>query len=215
MNYISNFFKDDLTVTKDSTVLSFVKGILFSVLLVFAFEISNFTPLHAKWSVTSLVLVIVFLIGMHLLGIRLISFKPLKRSELLLILAVLLLNFGLDGLFDYFVDSNNVNDSSIADDFKNVPLWASIISLAVIPALAEEVLIRGIVLRVFFRNHLFLGMIISSLIFASLHSADSLIGYLPYFYSGILFSLIYLKTKRLETAILVHFLNNFISTLFI
>ncbi|MBH4726473.1 CPBP family intramembrane metalloprotease SdpA, partial [Staphylococcus aureus] len=54
-----------------------------------------------------------------------------------------------------------------------------------------------------------------SLVFASLHESDTWIGYLPYLYSGLIFGLIYIKTKRLEVVIFMHFLNNLLALLFI
>ncbi|KFE41737.1 CPBP family intramembrane glutamic endopeptidase [Staphylococcus agnetis] len=208
-------FDDDMAVTKAPYMHAFSKGLLFAILLSIAFEISNETPTHAIWAVISFLLICIILLIMQRCGISFLSFRALSLSDWLLVIAGLLLMIGLDNLFAYFIDANNVNDDNIFNDFKDVPTWAAILSIAVIPAISEEIVMRGIVMRVFFRNHLFIGMIVSSIIFAWLHEADSLIGYLPYFYSGIIFALVYLKTKRIEAAILVHFFNNLLSTLFI
>ncbi|NJI00529.1 CPBP family intramembrane metalloprotease [Staphylococcus hyicus] len=215
MTPLCKFFADDFTVTKASYGQALVKGLLFAILLIFAFEISNYTPQHAIWALISFILICTILFIMQRFGIKLLSFQVLKSGDWLLVIMSLLLMLGLDSLFDHFIDANNKNDASIDADFKDVPTWAAIFSLAIIPAVTEEIVMRGIMMRVFFRNHLFIGMIVSSLIFAWLHEADSLIGYLPYFYAGIIFALVYLKTKRIEAAILVHFFNNLLSTLFI
>ena len=215
MTPLCKFFADDFTVTKAPYGQALVKGLLFAILLIFAFEISNYTPQHAIWALISFILICTILFIMQRFGIKLLSFQVLKSGDWLLIIMSLLLMLGLDSLFDHFIDANNKNDASIDADFKDVPTWAAIFSLAIIPAISEEIVMRGIMMRVFFRNHLFIGMIVSSLIFAWLHEADSLIGYLPYFYAGIIFALVYLKTKRIEAAILVHFFNNLLSTLFI
>ncbi|PTF68687.1 CPBP family intramembrane glutamic endopeptidase [Staphylococcus chromogenes] len=213
MNHISTFFKDDLSVSKESTGRVFLKGILFAFLLIIAFDISNYTPDHPLWSVVSVICLVVIIAIMPYFGIHFISLKALKVSDLFIVVAALLFMFGLDNAFTYFIDDNNVNDAGIDHDFQDVPLWASIISIAIVPAFAEELVTRGIILRLFFRHHLFIGMIVSSAIFAYLHESDSLIGYLPYFYAGVIFSLVYLKTKRIEAAMLVHFLNNFLGTI--
>ena len=42
------------------------------------------------------------------------------------------------------------------------------------------------IIRVVFRKHLFIGLVVSSLVFASLHESDTWIGYLPYLYSGVI-----------------------------
>lgn len=215
MTPLCKFFADDFTVTKAPYGQALVKGLLFAILLIFAFEISNYTPQHAIWALISFILICTILFIMQRFGIKLLSFQVLKSGDWLLIIMSLLLMLGLDSLFDHFIDANNKNDASIDADFKDVSTWAAISSLAIIPAISEEIVMRGIMMRVFFRNHLFIGMIVSSLIFAWLHEADSLIGYLPYFYAGIIFALVYLKTKRIEAAILVHFFNNLLSTLFI
>ncbi|WP_274311901.1 CPBP family intramembrane glutamic endopeptidase [Staphylococcus hyicus] len=215
MTPLCKFFADDFTVTKAPYGQALVKGLLFAILLIFGFEISNYTPQHAIWALISFILICIILFIMQRFGIKLLSFQVLKSGDWLLVIMSLLFMLGLDSLFDHFIDANNKNDASIDADFKDVPTWAAIFSLAIIPAVTEEIVMRGIMMRVFFRNHLFIGMIVSSLIFAWLHEADSLIGYLPYFYAGIIFALVYLKTKRIEAAILVHFFNNLLSTLFI
>lgn len=215
MTPLCKFFADDFTVTKAPYGQALVKGLLFAILLIFGFEISNYTPQHAIWALISFILICTILFIMQRFGIKLLSFQVLKSGDWLLVIMSLLFMLGLDSLFDHFIDANNKNDASIGADFKDVPTWAAIFSLAIIPAVTEEIVMRGIMMRVFFRNHLFIGMIVSSLIFAWLHEADSLIGYLPYFYAGIIFALVYLKTKRIEAAILVHFFNNLLSTLFI
>ncbi|WP_394274410.1 CPBP family intramembrane glutamic endopeptidase [Staphylococcus hyicus] len=215
MTPLCKFFADDFTVTKAPYGQALVKGLLFAILLIFAFEISNYTPQHAIWALISFILICTILFIMQRFGIKLLSFQVLKSGDWLLVIMSLLFMLGLDSLFDHFIDANNKNDASIDADFKDVPTWAAFFSLAIIPAVTEEIVMRGIMMRVFFRNHLFIGMIVSSLIFAWLHEADSLIGYLPYFYAGIIFALVYLKTKRIEAAILVHFFNNLLSTLFI
>lgn len=215
MTPLCKFFADDFTVTKAPYGQALVKGLLFAILLIFGFEISNYTPQHAIWALISFILICTILFIMQRFGIKLLSFQVLKSGDWLLVIMSLLFMLGLDSLFDHFIDANNKNDASIDADFKDVPTWAAFFSLAIIPAVTEEIVMRGIMMRVFFRNHLFIGMIVSSLIFAWLHEADSLIGYLPYFYAGIIFALVYLKTKRIEAAILVHFFNNLLSTLFI
>lgn len=215
MTPLCKFFADDFTVTKAPYGQALVKGLLFAILLIFGFEISNYAPQHAIWALISFILICTILFIMQRFGIKLLSFQVLKSGDWLLVIMSLLFMLGLDSLFDHFIDANNKNDASIGADFKDVPTWAAIFSLAIIPAVTEEIVMRGIMMRVFFRNHLFIGMIVSSLIFAWLHEADSLIGYLPYFYAGIIFALVYLKTKRIEAAILVHFFNNLLSTLFI
>ncbi|HDL6589279.1 CPBP family intramembrane metalloprotease SdpA, partial [Staphylococcus aureus] len=121
---------------------------------------------------------------------------------------------GLDNLYLYFHDVP-ANELQLEQEIRNTPFYISIFTVTIIPAIVEEIVFRGMIIRVIFRKHLFLGLLVSSLVFASLHESDTWIGYLPYLYSGLIFGLIYIKTKRLEVVIFMHFLNNLLALLFI
>ncbi|HDJ7734200.1 TPA: CPBP family intramembrane metalloprotease SdpA, partial [Staphylococcus aureus] len=107
------------------------------------------------------------------------------------------------------------NEQQLEQEIRNTPFYISIFTVTIIPAIVEEIVFRGMIIRVIFRKHLFLGLLVSSLVFASLHESETWIGYLPYLYSGLIFGLIYIKTKRLEVVIFMHFLNNLLALLFI
>jgi len=80
--------------------------------------------------------------------------------------------------------------------------------MAVLPAFGEEMLFRGILLRIArkrSRNMLF-PLVISSLLFAMIHF--SIYGFLPILLAGAFLGLIYYLTGSLWCSILFHFLNN-------
>ncbi|MCO4360838.1 hypothetical protein MTR04_10970, partial [Staphylococcus agnetis] len=52
----------------------------------------------------------------------------------------------------------------------------------------EEIISRVFNLRVIFRNHLFISMIVSTLVFVVLHDGQNFVGFLPYIYSGFILS---------------------------
>lgn len=76
--------------------------------------------------------------------------------------------------------------------------------------ITEEIIFRSIIQDKIFGNKI-VGVLISAVLFALVHASDTLIGYLPYFLMGLIFSLSYYFTERIETPIFVHMLNNFIA----
>ncbi|CDR21241.1 CPBP family intramembrane metalloprotease SdpA [Staphylococcus argenteus] len=203
----NQFFYDDLSVTQGNYFFTLLKGIFIAIYFLIAIVICE---LHLLYGLLT-IMVGIFLL--KILKINLFSLKKITLPQIALIIGGTLLLFGLDNIYLYFHETPK-NQQTLENEIKNMPLYFSILTVAVIPALLEEIIFRGILIRVIFRNHLLLGLVVSSLAFASLHESDTWIGYLPYLYSGVIFGLAYLKTRRLEVAILMHFLNN-LSSLFI
>ena len=80
--------------------------------------------------------------------------------------------------------------------------------IAILPALGEELFFRGIVQRIFIswtKNPL-LGIIIGAFLFSFMHL--QFYGFIPRFYLGIIFGLIYFWSGSIWLPILAHFLNN-------
>ena len=108
-------------------------------------------------------------------------------SQVIYIIGGALLIYGLDHLYLHFHDVPT-NEQELDRELQHTPLYMSIVTIAIIPAIVEEIVFRGMIIRVVFRKHLFIGLVVSSLVFASLHESDTWIGYLPYLYSGVIFA---------------------------
>ncbi|HBM8063467.1 TPA: CPBP family intramembrane metalloprotease [Staphylococcus aureus] len=200
----NNIFVDDLSVTKDNYLIAVLKMLVIFLVINYGTDVSYD---HEYIGLFILLLGVVFL---KVLNINLLSFKKLKFTHMLYIIFGFLLMYGLDNLYDMFAPPT-LNETLIDEEFEDVPYHLALISIAIIPPITEEIICRGLIIRVLFRNHLFLGLIVSSIFFALIHESDTLIGYLPYFYSGLIFGYTYLKTKRLEVPILIHFINNLLA----
>ncbi len=87
-----------------------------------------------------------------------------------------------------------------------------VISSAVVPALAEEFAIRGIVLGILRRYGEGFSIIASSVVFGLMHANAIQIPFA--FLVGILLAFVTVKSGSLWPAILIHFVNNFISVVF-
>ncbi|HCW7693451.1 TPA: CPBP family intramembrane metalloprotease [Staphylococcus aureus] len=200
----NNIFVDDLSVTKDNYLIAVLK------MLVIFLVINYGTDVSYDHEYIGLFIILLGVVFLKVLYINLLSFKKLKFTHMLYIIFGFLLMYGLDNLYDMFAPPT-LNETLIDEEFEDVPYHLALISIAIIPPITEEIICRGLIIRVLFRNHLFLGLIVSSIFFALIHESDTLIGYLPYFYSGLIFGYTYLKTKRLEVPILIHFINNLLA----
>lgn len=204
----NQFFYDDLSVVNGNYFFTLLKGIFIAIYFLIAIIVCESHLLYG------ILTIIVGIILLKILKINLFSFKKITLRQIALIIGGALLLFGLDNIYLYFHETPK-NEQILEDEIRNMPLYFSILTIAVIPPLLEEIIFRGILIRVIFRKYLLLGLVVSSLAFASLHESDTWIGYLPYLYSGVIFGLAYLKTRRLEVTILMHFLNNLLALLFI
>lgn len=85
----------------------------------------------------------------------------------------------------------------------------SVFSVAVLPALLEELLFRGVFLGMFLKYGKTFAIVISSVFFASAHgSIDQMMYSLVY---GLIFGYIAVKTGSLTAGIVIHFMNNLYS----
>ncbi|MDU5812261.1 MAG: CPBP family intramembrane glutamic endopeptidase [Enterococcus casseliflavus] len=80
--------------------------------------------------------------------------------------------------------------------------------IAVAAPIMEEIVFRGGFIGLLFEKYPIVGIISSVAVFTIIHSVTNLVEFLIYGAMGLIMALIYVKTKRLETAIAMHFLNN-------
>ncbi|MCS5082492.1 CPBP family intramembrane metalloprotease [Staphylococcus aureus] len=206
MQKFKDLFYDDLSVARGNYFLTLLSAFFITIILLIGFVVSDTHILYGMF------IVLIGIVLLRLFKINLLSFKKLTMSQVIYIIGGALLIYGLDHLYLHFHDVPT-NEQELDRELQHTPLYMSIVTIAIIPAIVEEIVFRGMIIRVVFRKHLFIGLVVSSLVFASLHESDTWIGYLPYLYSGVIFGLIYLKTKRLEVVILIHFINNLSSLL--
>ncbi|CAC6999822.1 CAAX amino terminal protease family protein [Staphylococcus aureus] len=206
MQKFKDLFYDDLSVARGNYFLTLLSAFFITIILLIGFVVSDTHILYGVF------IVLIGIVLLRLFKINLLSFKKLTMSQVIYIIGGALLIYGLDHLYLHFHDVPT-NEQELDRELQHMPLYMSIVTIAIIPAIVEEIVFRGMIIRVVFRKHLFIGLVVSSLVFASLHESDTWIGYLPYLYSGVIFGLIYLKTKRLEVVILIHFINNLSSLL--
>jgi uncharacterized protein len=116
--------------------------------------------------------------------------------------------YNLSFLFPSYVE-NYLNEKS----FNSVPGLLVLSSLAILLAPAiEELFFRGIILQKWSAKWgVKAGILTSSLLFALYHFRFDVI---PLFVAGILYSILYFKTRTLLSSIFCHLFYNFINTIF-
>ncbi len=90
----------------------------------------------------------------------------------------------------------------------NKALLISLLTMAIIPAIGEELLFRGILQNLFhtITQNIHLAIGITAFIFSAIHL--QFYGFLPRFLLGALFGYIYWWTKDLSFSMIAHFFNN-------
>ncbi|MBJ6164653.1 CPBP family intramembrane glutamic endopeptidase, partial [Staphylococcus aureus] len=186
------------------------------LLLLVLFTLIGFSFLNQKSTILQLIIVLMALFTMFIgqkLNIKLFKRHKYSVRDLVYIIAGYLTIVITDYIYSFFFNITTQNQSEIESIFQHSSLLFLIVTTALLPAILEEYIFRGLILRVIFRNHLLLGVIISSIIFALFHYSDNFFDYIPYFISGLVLSIVYLKTRKIEVAILLHFINNLISAI--
>lgn len=118
------------------------------------------------------------------------------------IIATLLESAGLSGS----VPSYQVDSSPLA-------CVMLVVSSCVVPALVEEFLFRGVILRSLMRFGTGFAIVASSLLFALMHGNISQIVFA--FPLGLLFAYLIVRTGNLWITIAIHFINNLLSSLYL
>ncbi len=148
---------------------------------------------------------------------RIISFsRPEGKTGLVIIagLAFCLLSAELTTQMGNFFSFLNYEPPQV--EFENgkgvFGVILTFLSIAVTPALVEEFAMRGIVLGVFRKYGDGFAIIVSSLIFGFMHAS---VFQIPFaFLDGMALGYITVKSKSIWPAVIIHFLNNALSTAF-
>ncbi|MGJ0023169.1 MULTISPECIES: CPBP family intramembrane glutamic endopeptidase [Streptococcus] len=214
MPKIKTIFKEDYCVYNGHPIMSFTYGIiLFSVMSFFLITIDSFSNNNLLMILMILILTLLFLFLNKYTKIKLFNFTKIKRSDIFIILTSVALIYLSDNIVSFFYTKELANTESLTNHFGNYSLLKQIFIFSTYSVILEEIMFRGAILRLIFRNHLLIGTILSSIFFAKLHTPANIIEFLLFFSSSIIFSVVYLKTRRLEIPIIIHFLINLIGTL--
>lgn len=84
-----------------------------------------------------------------------------------------------------------------------------VISLVFMAPVVEELIFRGLIMNLFFKDERFWWpIILSATLFSACHASTTIYSFLIYFSLGCVLAFIYRKTGNIKLSIGVHFLNN-------
>lgn len=150
-------------------------------------------------------------------------FAPSLISIVIIIISLPIINFATEinqGLnlpewlssLENWMKSTEESAYQLTKAFLNVTtiegLMVNLFMIAVIPALGEELLFRGIIQRLFseWTKNIHLGIFITAILFSALHF--QFFGFLPRTLLGILFGYLFVFSGSIWYPIIAHFFNN-------
>ena len=210
---IKNIFTKDNSDTDEMkttvTLKERVSGACVALGLMLGFFSINTETFSISSVMTGVVLFLVSGIIWWKSGLKLFSLKRIKLSSILFAIVIFFLIALIDRiLLSMLGTEGTANDSAIDNVIQmRSAIWLAILGTFIGPII-EEVVYRGLGLNYIFKGLPWVGVIVLSTLFTMTHSPSSMIEFLIYFQSAVLFSVVYLKTKRLELPIMMHVINN-------
>ena len=230
-------FVEEPTKGLKSFLISFIGNyflvILFAVLLIVSFGFLGLEISSNKLNLTATILASVSILVFFFLFFGNTIIDKLKSVFTLKALLYGVVGFAffylatiLYSVFIYFLEidyGNNENQEIVVSLIKGEPILAFIVVVILAP-IVEEIMYRYALFGAFLKHNRFLAYFISVLAFTIAHFIASfgsdnilleLVSFFPYAFSGIVFAYIYEKSKNLGSAIIAHFINNFLSYIFV
>ena len=109
----------------------------------------------------------------------------------------------INGVSSMFVDNKVVG---ALEQISAYPLWFKVMTMAVIPAVVEEFIFRGLIFHGLKRRNPFWAIIISALLFGAMHMNFN--QFLYAFAMGVVFSMITYATGSMWPSMIMHFVYN-------
>lgn len=195
-------------------------SVLFSMLIAMVGETANLASkdwyIFLSFSVSPIAITAATLILVYLKGDSLFSVCGFEKCEnkyyLIALVAFVAMLFGLGNLNTIFVEflSKKLGykpTQMTLPKFSAINYALVILTVCVLPAITEEVAMRGIVLKGIKSGNVIVNAVIGGLLFSLFHMSPM---QTPYqFAVGFVFSLIAIKSGSMLPTIIAHFLNNF------
>jgi len=156
-------------------------------------------------------------IAITLLVILLMIFSLPMNNFLTYLNQSLKLPEGLSWLQEYFIEQETSMEKVMERFLRpenSLSLFVNLFVIAIIPAIGEEMLFRGIIQKIFIRwfGNIHTGILVTALLFGVLHF--QFLSLLPRFVLGIIIGYLFVWTRTLWMPILAHFIVNATAVVF-
>lgn len=145
---------------------------------------------------------------------RKIIWRP-KGKEINTIIIGFIVLMAAKMIIGSFMTQKTANDAAIEKLFKiSVNTSFMMVFMTAIAApVVEELVFRGFLMDYFFTDQPIFAILLSGLIFGSIHASTNFISWLMYVVMGIILAATYNKGKNLAANISLHFLNNLLPSI--
>ena len=151
-----------------------------------------------------------FLAGKHKSELAIPIGKP-KAKTLLTVAGMTVCGIPVAMLLNALAGLFSTSGADTVEDVAKYPLWLAITAFAIVPAIVEEYVFRGVVLGEYLKIETGAAVLISSIFFALLHF--SLGSVLYGFFFGCVFALVRIATGNLTYTVIMHLIFNSINVL--
>ncbi|ALS02983.1 CAAX protease [Enterococcus silesiacus] len=110
---------------------------------------------------------------------------------------------------------STANDAAIQTLFTGENPLLIILLLGISAPIMEEIVFRGGIIGFWLEKFPLLAIALSSILFGLIHGPTNVVSFLIYALIGLILSVAYYKTQRLEVSISIHFLNNILGAIMI
>ncbi|MCR1955743.1 CPBP family intramembrane metalloprotease [Clostridioides mangenotii] len=135
-----------------------------------------------------------------------LSFLTLKNCKIIIFL--FLLSSLISHVYIYWLEYSGLIGSINEKFLLYGPFIYVIIRGVVLSPIVEELIFRGVIIGKIFKNKPYIGIIVSSITFGFAHIGKGLVIVPMHIIGGLILSIAYFKTKRLEVPIIIHALIN-------
>lgn len=169
--------------------------------------------------ILDIIWIALFIWGLSACGLKFFSRQKVTSKFFFDVLIGVVLIFAFQWLIGgltqwlYPEQVDSVNQTILMNSANQMANWKIFLCFCILPAISEEILTRGLIMRYFVPKHPFLGMVLAAAFFATLHASNLWIHWLGYYAMGMALAWTYYRTGRIEAAMTVHFINNFIATI--
>ena len=140
-----------------------------------------------------------------------IPIGKMEPKQTVLCLGITICGIPIAMLLNAFASVLSSSQSSGMEDTTVYPFWLSLICLAIVPAVIEEYIFRGVILGAYLKMETMAAVLISSLFFGLLHLS---LGSVMYgFFFGCVFALIRVITGNIAYTMLMHVTFNSLNVL--
>ena len=196
-----SLFNDKL---KKITLKELLSLIIILFVIQYFINALNIVHIDSFWIYIFIIFYFIFKLKTEIFSIRLDILEVFSPDILKTTLAVVVLNIFFSYGMLYL--SNSILDFVPSVNLFNSFLTGSLIATIFISPISEELIFRGVFLnRLQLAVPVVFAVLISSLLFAALHSFGSIFSA---FIFGVCIAILYLKTDNIFVPIFAHFLNN-------